>query len=281
MHFVADKWTQDRRRGIAVVSCWLLLGGVGTVQNALGAPAAGTAPDPQALAAQLTNVSVQLPQRKLVLQGLLQTETGAGLVLQAAQDGLLPMDLRLPATLGLHYSTWAQLTNKAAEILPLPLTHNSVPIPRMSELLAMKGDAFNGAKLFAKPEVNCINCHLTGGRGMEIGPDLSDVGLRMTREDLFENILEPNARVTEGYEAWQLILKNEDEVYGLLVGETAQEIAIKDLKGTITKYQKSDVASRLKLPVSIMPVGLQQGMNVRDLVDLVEYLTTMKTPKKK
>jgi hypothetical protein len=43
-----------------------------------------------------------------------------------------------------------------------------------------------------------------------------------------------------------------------------------------THYKKADIAKRTKQKLSIMPAGLQQNMTAQELVDLVEYLATLK-----
>ena len=79
-----------------------------------------------------------------------------------------------------------------------------------------------------------------------------------------------------GFETWHLDLKNGDEVFGLLASETADEIAMKDSKGVLTRYKKSEVAKREKLNTSIMPTGLQATMSTQEFVDLLEFLFAQK-----
>jgi len=96
------------------------------------------------------------------------------------------------------------------------------------------------------------------------------------KDALLESILDPSSGISFGYEAWQLELKNGDEAYGLISSETEAEITIKAVGGVSTRYNKSDIAKRTKQKLSIMPVGLQQNMSTQELVDLVEYLATLK-----
>ena len=46
--------------------------------------------------------------------------------------------------------------------------------------------------------------------------------------------------------------------------------------GIVTKYKKSDIARRHQQKLSLMPAGLQQTMSIQDLVNLVEYLSSLK-----
>ena len=71
-------------------------------------------------------------------------------------------------------------------------------------------------------------------------------------------------------------MKNGDDITGLIASETPDELAIKAAGGIVTRYKKSDVTSRTQLKTSLMPSNLQQTMTAQELVDLVEYLATLK-----
>ena len=118
----------------------------------------------------------------------------------------------------------------------------------------------------------CIQCHQVRGEGREVGPALTEVGTKLPKEALIEAILDPSAGISFGFEAWQVELKSGDEAYGLKANETADEVAIRDINGIITRYRKSEIASMNQSKTSIMPTGLQQTMTTQDFVDLIEYL---------
>ena len=48
--------------------------------------------------------------------------------------------------------------------------------------------------------------------------------------------------------------------------------------GIQNRYKKTEIAKREKLPTSLMPAGLQALMSTQDLVDLVEYLASLRKP---
>ncbi len=118
------------------------------------------------------------------------------------------------------------------------------------------------------------------GEGIEVGPNLSEIGTKLGKDALCESILDPSAGLSFGYEAWQVELKNGDEAFGLIVNETADEISVKAQTGIVTKFRKSDISKREKQKLSIMPTGLQQAMSTQDLVDLIEYLSTLRKAEK-
>ena len=47
----------------------------------------------------------------------------------------------------------------------------------------------------------CVTCHKLDGPDKLIGPSLYDVGNRLSQSELFESVLDPDASVTEGFDA--------------------------------------------------------------------------------
>jgi putative heme-binding domain-containing protein len=250
-----------------------------TSTNSLGLlEAMGNSADKQfvpILIATLDDTKLPIDTRKTALKSLAQTEEGAAHILKLAGDGKLDPALKFTASAVLNSARWPQIKSEAAKLLPLPQGQNSALQP-VAELVKMKGDPANGAKVFRRPEVNCISCHRVKGEGADFGPDLSEIGTKLAKEAIYESILDPSSGIAFGYEAWQLELKNGEEPFGLITSETADEITVKTQNGISTPYKKSDITRRDKMKLSIMPQGLQQAMSTQDLIDLVEYLSTQK-----
>ena len=62
------------------------------------------------------------------------------------------------------------------------------------------GDADRGRTIFISHwAAQCQRCHAIGGDGGEAGPNLQDVGGRMSSEKLLESIIHPQGEVAEGY----------------------------------------------------------------------------------
>lgn len=216
-----------------------------------------------------------LENRKAAVKGLARTEEGAACILRLATDGKLDSPLQFTAATSLNSARWPDVKAEAAKLLPLPQANNAPLLP-VAELVKMKGDAANGAKVFRRPEVNCIGCHKVNGDGVDFGPGLSEIGTKLAKEALFEAILDPSSGIAFGYEGWRLELSDGDEVAGLITSESNDEVALKAQTGIQTRYQKAEIVKRTKSNLSLMPAGLQQAMSQQDLVDLVEYLTTLK-----
>jgi putative heme-binding domain-containing protein len=227
------------------------------------------------LAAVLDDTKQPVDSRKAAVKALAQTEEGAARVLKLASDDKLDASLKFTASAALNSARWPHIKSEAEKLLPLPRGQNAA-LPPVSELVKLKGDSANGAKVFRRAEVNCIACHQVNGEGIDFGPALSEIGTKLAKEALYESILDPSSGIAFGYEAWQIELKNGDEAFGLIPSETAEEVTVKTQTGISTRYKKSEIARRAQMKSSIMPQGLQAAMSQQDLVDLVEYLAGLK-----
>ena len=214
--------------------------------------------------------------RRAAVQALAQTQDGAAALLDMARRDKLPENLKFIAASELNSARWPGVKAEAAKILPLPAGQNSQPLPPVSELIKMHGNAANGADVFRRETTGCIKCHQVRGEGREVGPALTEIGTKLPKEALIEAILDPSAGISFGFEAWQVQLKSGDEAYGIKASETADELAIKDINGIVTRYKKSEIAGIQQTKTSIMPAGLQQTMTTQEFVDLVEYLSSLK-----
>jgi putative heme-binding domain-containing protein len=222
-------------------------------------------------------IDVAKPQslRKQTVQALAKVQDGASVVLQLAKAQELPQDLRLTASSELNAVRWDSIKKEAAEVLPLPKTQNS-QLPSISQLVKLKGDAQKGAEVFRRDTVGCYKCHQVKGQGTDFGPNLSEIGTKLAKDAIYEAILDPSAGISFGYEAWQIDFKNGDDALGLVVSETNDELALKTVGGIVTRYKKDEILHRTKQKLSIMPAGLEQTMTASELVDLVEYLSSLK-----
>jgi putative heme-binding domain-containing protein len=210
------------------------------------------------------------------VRSLAQTREGTEALLQLAQDNKLPNDVKFTATTVLNQARWPALKAQAAKLLPLPQGRNTETLPPVNELVRRRADLARGAAVFARPESTCTTCHRVNDKGGEVGPALSEIGDKLAKDAIYEAILDPSASIAFGYDAWQVTLKSGDEIEGIIVSETEEELLIKDAKAIATRLKKADIATRRKLKTSLMPTGLQQTMSTQDLVDLVGYLSSLK-----
>ena len=122
----------------------------------------------------------------------------------------------------------------------------------------------------------CAKCHIVNGAGKEVGPELSKIGSKLSRQAMFESILYPNAGISHNYESYTVIMNDGNIVTGLLASKTDDMVVIKNGEGVVRNIQQSDIEEMAKSPISLMPADLYKVMTQQQMVDVVEYLTTLK-----
>jgi putative heme-binding domain-containing protein len=148
--------------------------------------------------------------------------------------------------------------------------------PRPRAILALKGDAGRGEKLFWSAAVNCGSCHKIGDRGTPIGPDLSAIGKLRPREDLLESILEPSRRIEPQYAAYLAHTADGRSFTGLLVKRDEAEVVLRDGQNKEIVLAAKIVQELRPSRTSLMPDGQLAGLTAQDAADLLEYLATRK-----
>ena len=112
--------------------------------------------------------------------------------------------------------------------------------------------------------------------GIDFGPGLSEIGSKLPKTELYLAIVKPNAGVSFDYEGW-IVHTNQGGVLAGIVTESDEELTIRMVGGVTQKVKKSDVAKREKMKASLMPEGLHLAMSEKELVNLVEFLSGLKT----
>jgi putative heme-binding domain-containing protein len=148
--------------------------------------------------------------------------------------------------------------------------------PRPRAILALKGDAARGEKLFWSQAVNCGSCHKVGDRGTEVGPDLTAIGKLRPREDLLESILEPSRRIEPKYAAYVAFTTDGRAVTGLILKRDDKEVVLRDAQNKEVVLAANKLEDLRPSRTSLMPDGQLAGLTAQEAADLLEYLATRK-----
>jgi putative membrane-bound dehydrogenase-like protein len=215
------------------------------------------------------------------LEVLAGSRIGTQWLLDAQKQGKLPKNLVASTGRLLRNSPFQGERNKAMILFPAPGKINPKAMPSPAELATRKGNADLGKAILAKSlagESQCLKCHTVRGQGGQIGPDLSMIGKKGSRENLYESVLNPSKAVADQYVTWKVDTLDGQSISGLIVGETETTLTLRDANGKDYSVPVKDIDQRAKSLVSIMPEGLAATLTEDELVDLVEYLTTLQTP---
>lgn len=198
---------------------------------------------------------------------------GEDLILALLKSGDIKNEYKPAAVQGVANTWRKKVRTEAASYLDGIGGSTAKKTPPMNELLAMKGDASRGVTVFKN---NCSICHQVNGEGMDFGPKLSEIGSKLPREGQYLAILHPDAGISFGFEGWEIKFKDGTNIAGIVSSKTETDLQVKFPGGVVQNYKMADVVSMKKTDSSMMPAGLQDNMSTQELVDLVEYLASLR-----
>jgi putative heme-binding domain-containing protein len=135
------------------------------------------------------------------------------------------------------------------------------------------GDPERGEELFSQhPGGQCTRCHAVSGDGGEVGPNLGNVGTQLSRKQLLEAMVAPDARLAPGYGGVTFTLEDGSTLRGLIEEETDSTITLRRGRDEVRTLSKAQVTERVQS--SPMP-PMTDVLTRRELRDLVAYMTTL------
>jgi putative heme-binding domain-containing protein len=193
-------------------------------------------------------------------------------LLALAKENKIPQELHTAAG-GVFQTAWrAALRAEASSYLKLPANKEGASLPPIAAMVDKKGDVNKGKEVFNSL---CLNCHRVKGEGVNFGPELSEIGDKLSREALYTSILFPDQGISFGFEGYRIQLNDGAVAMGKIVSETPEKVDVQYMSNQET-IAKEKIVSRVKLESSLMPSSMQSSMSEQELIDLVEYLTTLK-----
>ncbi len=227
------------------------------------------------LSAYARDAKNPLERRRSAVRSMGKIRSGGDTILRWADTKRYDRKLESAMSSALHNSRWADFRNRANTLYPLAAAKNNKPLPTLDTLLKLKGDAKQGKLVFVN-EGTCNKCHVVNGQGTEVGPDLSGIGKKLSSEAMYESILFPSAGISHNYENWKVETADGNLISGLKISETDSEVQIKDAEGVTHRIQREDIEGIKQQQVSLMPADLHKNLTAQQLVDLVQFMKTLK-----
>lgn len=237
------------------------------------------AANPRSLAAvvplkQDRNPRVQLEVALAI--GAMESETSREPLLESMALATTNPWIRLAAASGSKHvdAGWvAASLPKAAPGRPVPAPRGADPNrQKVLELykgaLTATGDRTRGAVVFGKL---CLACHYLQGQGQRVGPDLSGIANRPI-ETLLTDLLDPSRQVAPDYTAYEVILATGESITGMIASEAATRITVRHPGSPDESVARSQIRELKPTGRSLMPEGLEQGLSVQDVADLLGFL---------
>jgi putative heme-binding domain-containing protein len=224
------------------------------------------------------DIKASLADREAAVKSLAKSKAGGKALLDLVDRNALPAELRATTSFALAASPEADLRAIAEQKLPRPKSKDGTALPPLGELVEKKGDAKAGAAVFRNNSggPNCIGCHQIGDEGRQVGPPLTTIGNKLSREQLFEAVLTPSAAILMSYELWIVRTKDGDIKTGIKSEDTDDHITLKDNNGEYIDIPVDKIAEKKQSMLSMMPDDITKTMSIQELVDVVEYLSRQK-----
>lgn len=226
------------------------------------------------LEAHRQNLALQERQQTLALLASTQSPSAEPLLLEPLNQliaGTLTRDLELDVLESARRSTLPSVTQALSKIESARGTNS--PLSRLRPAL-FGGNAARGRELFhTSVQAQCARCHDAGGEGSQAGPVLKGIGARVSREYLLEALVEPSAKIAEGYGLLNLTLKGGDSLDGILLKQTPTELTLRLVTGESRTIPRSQVDSQFSNAISAMP-PMGEVLTPMELRDVIEFLAT-------
>jgi len=134
-------------------------------------------------------------------------------------------------------------------------------------ILALRGDATRGRSVLTKAA--CLSCHQVGQEGRAFGPDLTAIGLRLTREQLLESLLQPSKTIAPEYTGRSFELRDGTAHLGFVIERTSAAVQIRTPSGEVVAVPTAAIRKEMPLPLSLMPEGLLASLTGQEAADLL------------
>ena len=137
--------------------------------------------------------------------------------------------------------------------------------------LELSGEPERGSGVFKKA---CATCHKAENVGVDVGPNLATITGR-SPEDLLIHILDPNREVAPPYFNYNAALADGSVLSGLIADESANSVTLKRAEGATDVVPRGRIEAISSTGLSLMPEGLEKGLEPQDFADLIAYLKSI------
>lgn len=139
----------------------------------------------------------------------------------------------------------------------------------IDDITKQAGDGVAGKQVFLK---SCATCHKAGLEGNSIGPELTFISKKYDKKSLLDAIINPDASIVFGYDAWLINQKGGESLYGFIISENKNNIILKDIAGQKHIIPVDNITIKQKQAKSLMPDPVANGLSENDLANVVLFL---------
>lgn len=216
--------------------------------------------------------------RAQLLEGLLSRDEGALAVLQAIQQGQIPLgqlDARRRQQLLASRSPAVRQRAEAVLAAAVDPDRQKV-IDTYLPAVAAGGQPQRGQEVYSR---RCAQCHRLHGAGVAVGPDLTPLTTRPVDYWLTQ-ILDPNRAVEDRYREYLVLTTDGRQLQGLLAEETGAGLTLLAPEGKQYALARSEVEQLRSSGKSLMPEGIERDISPPEMADLLAFVRASSPPPK-
>jgi putative heme-binding domain-containing protein len=214
-----------------------------------------------------------------LIQTLIQKKLGPGAMVAALKGRTLPQDAAKIAVRAIDSSGRKLDALKSAISAAGAITSGAKKLSaeEMAAFVAdvrINGDRTRGEAVYRRASLSCMKCHAIGGAGGKVGPDMGSIGGSAQIDYLVQSLLDPNAKVKEGYHTVIVVTDDGKTFSGIKVRQTDSQLILRNAEGVETAVALNTIDEQVN-GTSLMPAGLSDKLTHQELVDVVRFLSEL------
>lgn len=137
----------------------------------------------------------------------------------------------------------------------------------------LKNSIEAGKQLFA--ESACLGCHAVDGTTELLGPNLKDVGKRLSRAEILEEIVSPSERIKPSMMAQRIIKKDGQILIGRVVHADENQISLMLIGNQVVQILRKEIERTEDDTKSLMYEGLISRLSDLEKEVLLDYIVSL------
>jgi len=134
------------------------------------------------------------------------------------------------------------------------------------------GNVSHGEQIFWD-KGDCGSCHMIGGRGGILGPDLSSIGEERTLRQIRDALTQPRAQIPDGYRPVEVVTTDGRRLSGILKNENNFSLQLLDSHDQLQLFTRDELREVRYGHASIMPANYDKTLSPAELQDLLAFLS--------
>jgi cytochrome c oxidase cbb3-type subunit III len=136
------------------------------------------------------------------------------------------------------------------------------------------GDVSRGEAIF-RTKGRCLDCHMIGGRGGLLGPDLSTIGAKRSLSVLRNALTQARPNTVRGYKAARVVTAEGEVLTGIVKNETNFSVQFLDSGGGLHLFSREELKEITYQERSLMPDDYDRRLTAAEMQDLLAFLGRM------